>query len=62
MEEYVGQDSSNLDLMLGYRTTQGAVWGELNSNMVCKVATEISNLASNLKSIQPIDNKGEMKQ
>ena len=49
--DQLGQDSSNLDLFLGYRTTQGTVFlpSGIDSNIVYQVANEIQTLANNLK-------------
>lgn len=51
--DQLGQDSTNLDIMLGYRTVQGVPWvtsDEMFSNFVINVAEEIQGLANNLKS------------
>jgi hypothetical protein len=49
--DQLGQDSSNLDLFLGYRTTQGTPFmpNGIDSNVVFQVAKEIETLANNLK-------------
>jgi hypothetical protein len=49
--DQLGKDSTNLDLLLGYRTTMGQPFlrDGVDSNFVCAVATEIQTLANGLK-------------
>lgn len=49
--DQLGQDSTNLDLSLGYRSTQGIPWHPygIDSNGVFQIASEIQTLANNLK-------------